>query len=105
MHKHGQVAEQQTTVEAIIEARRGKAALSRRFERTLPPNLFDRFITIAEDYPSPEGPLEDKILRATIEAAAKLDGFEPLPSSLNSRLAAILREVDSGNLGIIFPDQ
>ncbi len=103
--KKGVIVER-TTVEAIIDARRGRSRLVDRFNRTLLPSVYDQLIATAENHQSSECELEDKILRATIEAAARMEGFDgPLESTLNARLVKIFRQIDGGDVSIIFPDQ
>ena len=101
--KQGVVVEQ-TTVEVLIDARRGKSRLIDRFARTLPRGVYDSFIADAGAFTSPETELEDKILRAVIEAAARLEGFhEPLEQTLNQRLCRLFDMIDEGNFEVIFP--
>ncbi|MCX6810263.1 MAG: hypothetical protein NTY30_00790 [Candidatus Berkelbacteria bacterium] len=98
------VVAKRTTLEAIIDARRGKSKLISRFARTLPPQMYESFIANAKSFPSPEDDLEAAILRAAIEAADRLEDFhEPLNQTLNQRLAQLFAMIDAGNFEVIFP--
>lgn len=95
---------ERTTVEALIDARRGKSQLVARFARTLPQPIYESFLADARSFPSPENDLEATILRAAIEAADRLEGFhEPLEQTLNQRLCRLFAMIDEGNFEVIFP--
>lgn len=99
------VAVEQSTVEAIIDARRERARLSVLFKRRLAEDAYHRLIAVAEAHPSPEEHLEHRLLRAAVEAAAGMEGFDgPLETTLNARLTAVFRQVQELGPTVLFPD-
>lgn len=97
--------EMRGTIESLIDAKRGRTAFTTDgFAQTMPKPIYERLIAEAKTYPSPETDLEAKILRAAIEAAARMEGFHgPLQTTLEQRLCRLFALIGEGNLEIIFP--